>query len=32
MKTFYLETFGCQMNVVDSEQIVGIARQLDYVQ
>nr|WP_145926323.1 tRNA (N6-isopentenyl adenosine(37)-C2)-methylthiotransferase MiaB [Syntrophotalea acetylenica] len=31
MKTFYLETFGCQMNVVDSEQIVGIARQLDYV-
>lgn len=23
MKTFYLETFGCQMNVHDSEKIVG---------
>ncbi|MGC8794376.1 MAG: tRNA (N6-isopentenyl adenosine(37)-C2)-methylthiotransferase MiaB [Bryobacteraceae bacterium] len=24
MKTFYLETFGCQMNVHDSEKIAGI--------
>lgn len=23
-KAFYLETFGCQMNVVDSERIVGL--------
>ncbi len=23
MKTFYLETFGCQMNVHDSEKVVG---------
>lgn len=30
MKHFYLETFGCQMNVVDSEQIVGLVRQLGY--
>ena len=22
-KTFYLETFGCQMNVHDSEKVVG---------
>src|SRR3954451_23799819 len=22
-KTFYLETFGCQMNVHDSEQVIG---------
>ncbi|MEZ4598830.1 MAG: tRNA (N6-isopentenyl adenosine(37)-C2)-methylthiotransferase MiaB [Syntrophotaleaceae bacterium] len=31
-KRFYLETFGCQMNVVDSEQIVGILRQAGYGQ
>lgn len=24
MKTFYLETFGCQMNVHDSEKVVGM--------
>jgi tRNA-2-methylthio-N6-dimethylallyladenosine synthase len=30
MKSFYLETFGCQMNVVDSEQIVGLVQQLGY--
>ncbi|HOK45796.1 MAG TPA: tRNA (N6-isopentenyl adenosine(37)-C2)-methylthiotransferase MiaB, partial [Bryobacteraceae bacterium] len=23
MKTFYIETFGCQMNVHDSEKVVG---------
>ena len=22
-KTFYLETFGCQMNVHDSEKVIG---------
>lgn len=31
MKNFYLETFGCQMNVVDSEQIVDLVQQLGYV-
>jgi tRNA-2-methylthio-N6-dimethylallyladenosine synthase len=31
-KYFYLETFGCQMNVVDSEQMVEILQQLGYVQ
>ncbi|ABA88463.1 tRNA (2-methylthio-N6-dimethylallyl-A37) methylthiotransferase [Syntrophotalea carbinolica DSM 2380] len=30
MKSFYLETFGCQMNVVDSEQIVGLVQSLGY--
>ncbi len=29
-KKFYLETFGCQMNVVDSEQMIGILRDMDY--
>ncbi len=29
-KKFYLETFGCQMNVVDSEQMIGILQGLDY--
>jgi tRNA-2-methylthio-N6-dimethylallyladenosine synthase len=29
-KRFYLETFGCQMNVVDSEQIVAILGELGY--
>ncbi|MGH9565668.1 MAG: hypothetical protein ACRD4I_06775, partial [Candidatus Angelobacter sp.] len=23
MKTFYIETFGCQMNVHDSEKVIG---------
>lgn len=32
MKSFYLETFGCQMNVVDSEQIVDLVQQLEYEQ
>ncbi len=32
MKSFYLETFGCQMNVVDSEQIVGLLQTVGYQQ
>ncbi len=28
---FYLETFGCQMNVVDSEQIVDLLEKTGYV-
>ncbi len=32
MKNFYLETFGCQMNVVDSEQIVDLLQGIGYVQ
>jgi len=31
-KTFYLETFGCQMNVVDSEKIVALLGEIDYAQ
>jgi tRNA-2-methylthio-N6-dimethylallyladenosine synthase len=31
-KTFYLETFGCQMNVHDSEKIVGTLLQQGYRQ
>ncbi len=31
-KTFYLETFGCQMNVHDSEKVVGTLRQQGYAQ
>ncbi|KIH76663.1 tRNA-i(6)A37 thiotransferase enzyme MiaB [Geoalkalibacter ferrihydriticus] len=31
-KFFYLETFGCQMNVVDSEQIVDLLGRVGYVQ
>ena len=31
-KTFYLETFGCQMNVHDSEKVVGTLQQQGYVQ
>lgn len=31
-KKFYLETFGCQMNVVDSERIVELLQQLGYRQ
>jgi tRNA-2-methylthio-N6-dimethylallyladenosine synthase len=29
-KRFYLETFGCQMNVVDSEQIVALLEKIGY--
>lgn len=32
MKFFYLETFGCQMNVVDSEQIVDLLSGIGYNQ
>ena len=31
-KTFYLETFGCQMNVHDSEKVVGTLQQQGYSQ
>lgn len=31
-KKFYLETFGCQMNVVDSEQIVTLLSAIGYSQ
>jgi tRNA-2-methylthio-N6-dimethylallyladenosine synthase len=31
-KTFYLETFGCQMNVHDSEKVVGTLLQEGYQQ
>ena len=31
-KTFYLETFGCQMNVHDSEKVVGTLEQQGYSQ
>lgn len=31
-KHFYLETFGCQMNVVDSERIVATLHELGYEQ
>jgi tRNA-2-methylthio-N6-dimethylallyladenosine synthase len=31
-KTFYLETFGCQMNVVDSERIVDLLGGIGYGQ
>jgi len=30
-KTFYLETFGCQMNVVDSERIVDLLGGIGYL-
>jgi tRNA-2-methylthio-N6-dimethylallyladenosine synthase len=32
MKTFYLETFGCQMNAHDSEKVVGTLLQKGYAQ
>jgi tRNA-2-methylthio-N6-dimethylallyladenosine synthase len=32
MKTFYLETFGCQMNVHDSEKVAGTLLALGYTQ
>ncbi|MFO7984076.1 MAG: tRNA (N6-isopentenyl adenosine(37)-C2)-methylthiotransferase MiaB [Desulfuromonadales bacterium] len=31
-KYFYLETFGCQMNVVDSERIVDMLQEIGYRQ
>src|SRR5579875_1438443 len=31
-KTFYLETFGCQMNAHDSEKVVGTLEQEGYTQ
>src|SRR5712692_11404817 len=31
-KTFYLETFGCQMNVHDSEKVIGTLVQQGYSQ
>ena len=31
-KTFYLETFGCQMNVVDSERIASLLGDIGYRQ
>jgi tRNA-2-methylthio-N6-dimethylallyladenosine synthase len=31
-KAFYLETFGCQMNVVDSERIVDLLGDIGYTQ
>ena len=32
MKTFYLETFGCQMNVHDSEKVIGTLLDKGYSQ
>src|SRR6202789_1579632 len=32
MKTFYIETFGCQMNAHDSEKVVGTLIQEGYTQ
>ncbi|HZO55065.1 MAG TPA: tRNA (N6-isopentenyl adenosine(37)-C2)-methylthiotransferase MiaB [Bryobacteraceae bacterium] len=32
MKTFYIETFGCQMNVHDSEKVIGTLHQQGYSQ
>jgi tRNA-2-methylthio-N6-dimethylallyladenosine synthase len=32
MKTFYIETFGCQMNAHDSEKVVGTMLQQGYTQ
>ena len=32
MKTFYLETFGCQMNVHDSEKVIGTLLDKGYQQ
>ena len=29
-KTFYIETYGCQMNVRDSESIAGLLQQMGY--
>jgi tRNA-2-methylthio-N6-dimethylallyladenosine synthase len=32
LKTFYIETYGCQMNVSDSEAIVGILSSAGYIE
>ena len=32
MKSFYLETFGCQMNVHDSEKVIGTLMERGYQQ
>jgi tRNA-2-methylthio-N6-dimethylallyladenosine synthase len=32
VKNFYLETFGCQMNVHDSEKVIGTLEQQGYTQ
>ena len=32
MKTFYIETFGCQMNAHDSEKVVGTLKREGYAQ
>ena len=32
MKTFYIETFGCQMNVHDSEKVIGTLISQGYLQ
>jgi tRNA-2-methylthio-N6-dimethylallyladenosine synthase len=32
MKSFYIETFGCQMNVHDSEKVIGTLEQKGYSQ
>ena len=32
MKTFYIETFGCQMNAHDSEKVIGTLLQQGYTQ
>ena len=32
MKTFYIETFGCQMNAHDSEKVVGTLLETGYTQ
>jgi len=32
MKTFYIETFGCQMNVHDSEKVIGTLLSKGYTQ
>jgi tRNA-2-methylthio-N6-dimethylallyladenosine synthase len=31
-KTFYIETFGCQMNVHDSEKVIGTLKRQGYAQ
>ena len=29
-KTYYIETYGCQMNVRDSETVAGLLQQMGY--
>ena len=31
-KTYYIETFGCQMNSRDSEKIAGILKEIGYIE